>query len=808
MRTRFICIHGHFYQPPRENPWLEAVETQDSAHPYHDWNERITAECYGPNAASRILDARDRITKIVNNYAAISFNFGPTLLSWLEQREPDVYSAIIDADRMSSDRYGHGSAIAQAYNHMILPLANARDKITQVRWGARDFEARFGRLPKGMWLPETAVDVESLEALAGEGIEFTILEPHQAKQWRSIGDTDWTTDPVDPTRAYRCNLPSGKSIAIFFYDGPISRAVAFEQLLARGENLAHRLLGAFDDQRKHPQLVNIATDGETYGHHHRYGDMALAYALDYVNENKLVRTANYAQFLAENPPAHEVEINENTAWSCSHGVGRWERDCGCSTGDSGWNQQWREPLRESLDWLRDECIAIFETVGARYLTDPWAAREAYIDVILDRNDDNVLNFLNQWSAGTPAAGDAPQVHALELLEMQRNAMLMYTSCGWFFNDISGIETVQVLHYAARVIQLAEKLSGRSLELEFLRRVSRAQSNLPSHGDAKQIYERDVKGTRLDLRRVAAHYAVASLFDNFSSEDLVYCYRVRQEDFDVFRAGRSKMAVGSITVTSLITREVASFEFTVIHLGETELTGGVRPAGSSEAYAAMKRDLSENMRVNGVSSVIRVLDEYFGDALLSIRALFRDEQRRILSLLCDATLSEAESAFRQLHERYDPLMRFHAALGVPLPKVLRTAAEFDVNMQLRRLLEIPELPLSDIETVLREARDEGVALDESTLITIERAVERMAMEFSEEPEDLERLERWEAIVSLVREASLQVDLRKPQNEYYRMKKTIRPVVAATAGNGSSTANRWLQRFDMLGEKLSISPEARG
>src|SRR5579859_4290687 len=332
MRTRFICIHGHFYQPPRENPWLEAVETQDSAAPYHDWNERITAECYAPNASSRILDARDRITKIVNNYASISFNFGPTLLSWLDQREPETYAAIIDADRMSRERFGgHGSAIAQAYNHMILPLANARDKTTQVRWGVRDFEVRFGRKPEGMWLPETAVDVDSLEALAAENIAFTILEPHQAVRWRRIGETEWSTDAIDPTMAYRCLLPSGRKICIFFYDGPISRAVAFEKLLARGENLAHRLLGAFSES-KQPQLVNIATDGETYGHHHRYGDMALAYAIDYINERKLARIANFGQFLAENPPGDEVQIVEQTSWSCSHGVGRWQLDCGCSVG--------------------------------------------------------------------------------------------------------------------------------------------------------------------------------------------------------------------------------------------------------------------------------------------------------------------------------------------------------------------------------------------------------------------------------------------------------------------------------------------
>jgi alpha-amylase/alpha-mannosidase (GH57 family) len=806
MRIRYICIHGHFYQPPRENPWLEAVETQDSASPYHDWNERITAECYGPNASSRILDARDRIVKIVNNYAGISFNFGPTLLSWLEQGQPETYAAILDADRLSRDRFGgHGSAIAQAYNHMILPLANERDKRTQVRWGIADFQHRFGRAPEAMWLPETAVDVASLEALAAEGIAFTILEPHQALRWRKIGEDDWTQQEgaIDPTMPYRCNLPSGRSIDLFFYDGPISRAVAFERLLARGENLAHRLLGAFGEGRTHPQIVNIATDGETYGHHHRHGDMALAYALDYINEQKLSRITNYGQFLADVPPTHEVEIVERTAWSCSHSLGRWESHCGCSTGgDADWNQQWRTPLRQALDWLRDECVAIFEELGASLLRDPWEARDDYIRVVLDRSDDNVDRFLASHLAGPNGA-----VTALELLEMQRNAMLMYTSCGWFFNDISGIETVQVLHYAGRVIQLAENVSGKSLELEFLQRIAAARSNLPQRGDARQIYEREVKPTRIDLRRVAAHYAVASLFDNFAHEDRVYCYQVRQDDFESFRVGRAKMAIGSITVTSCITREQASFEFTVIHLGETELTGGVRPAGAAENYEAMKRDLSEDMRVNGISSVIRVLDEYFAEPLLSIRALFRDEQRRILSVLCDATLSEAESAFRQLHERYDPLMRFHAALGVPLPRVLRTAAEFDVNMQLRRMAAADELPLGDLESRLRESRDERVALDETTLMSLTHAVERAASDFSRSPDDLELLERWETLVAIVREAGVDVDLRRPQNDYYRIRKSNRSVVAANAGNGSSTANRWLQHFDALGEKLAISPEAR-
>ncbi len=802
---RLICIHGHFYQPPRENPWLEAVETQDSAYPFHDWNERITVECYEPNATSRILDPQDRIVHIVNNYASISFNFGPTLLSWLEARAPRTYHAVVDADRMSRERFsGHGCAMAQAYNHVILPLANERDQRTQVRWGVRDFEFRFGRKPEGMWLPETAVDVRSLEALAAEGIAFTILEPHQAARYRTIGATKWTevNGSLDPTMAYRCPLPSGRSIAIFFYDGPISRAVAFENLLARGENLANRLAGAFSDTRGHTQLVDIATDGETYGHHHRYGDMALAYAMHYIEENQLAQITNYGEFLAKHPPAHEVQIAENTSWSCSHGIERWRSDCGCSTGaTAGWNQKWRGPLRDALDWLRDTVASIYESEGARVLSDPWAARDAYIEVILDRSSDTINAFLKKHGAGHPSP-----VRMLELLEMQRNAMLMYTSCGWFFNDVSGIETVQVLGYAARVIQLAEKISGRSIEPEFVKRIEAAQSNVAENGTARNIYERDVVAARLDLERVAAHYAVASLFDNFDDEARIYCYDVVRRDFDIQRAGRARLAVGAITVRSTITLDEAPFDFAVLHLGETELTGGVCASRPQAEYETVKKELTEEVQPGGIPGLIRLLDTFFADSSLSIRSLFRDEQRRIFNVLCNTTLEEAESAFRQLHERYDPLMRFHTRLGIPVPKVLQTAAEFDLNVQLRKLLEDDNPPLAEIEVRLREATDERVSLDEATTMALQQAIERAATRFRESPNDLDRLESYESLVSIVRGAQVRLNLRHPQNTYYLMMSTVRPAIAADS-SGSHEARRWVELFDALGEKLSISPEAR-
>jgi alpha-amylase/alpha-mannosidase (GH57 family) len=831
---RFITIHGHFYQPPRENPWLETVETQDSAYPYHDWNERISAECYAPNAASRILDANDRIVKIVNNYASISFNFGATLLSWLEAKAPVTYAAILEADRISRERHsGHGAAISQAYNHIIMPLANERDRRTQVRWGIRDFEMRFGRKPEGMWLPETAVDVESLEALAAEGIEFTILEPHQIKRWRGTGETAWQEgSAIDPTLAYRCNLPSGRAIDILVYDGPISRGVAFENLLTRGETFAHRLVGAFSDHRTHEQLVNIATDGETYGHHHRHGEMALAYALEYIEERGLARITNYGEYLELHPPQHEVEIAERTAWSCSHGVERWRSDCGCNTGAGiGWNQQWRTPLRESLDWLRDEVCTLFEQEAASLLVEPWSARDAYIDVVLDRSPESVDRFLaaHALAAQTSARsatdakvtpGDrrnaprhadsiaaADQTRILELMELQRNAMLMFTSCGWFFNDISGIETVQVLHYAGRVIQLAAKLSGRDLEPEFLQRVSAAKSNLPQQGDARRIYERDVVPTRLDLRRVAAHYAVASLFDAFSNEAKVYSYRVTRNDFDTYRAGRTKMIIGSVTITSQITRESEPFEFFVIHLGETDVTGGIR-SGEPATYDALKRQLSDELRRSDVASVIRDLDQRFGVAGLTIQSLFRDEQRRIISMLCDATLAEAESAFRQLHERYDPLMRFHARLGIPVPNVLQTAAEFDLNLQLRRVVGEHDLRTEQVASLLREAREQRVAIHEPTLLALKRAIESLFAAFRAHPDDADLLERCFDVIEIVSGSDLEIDLRRAQNDYYAMMHSVRNVKAADAERGSAFSSRWLQRFDALGDMLAISPAARG
>ncbi len=372
---RYVCIHGHFYQPPRENPWLEAVEVQDSASPYHDWNERITRECYAPNMRSRLVDNQGRIVNLINNYAWMSFNFGPTLLSWLADNSPEVLAGIVQGDRLSRERHrGHGNALAQVYNHLIMPLASARDKETQVAWGIADFRCRFGRDPEGMWLAETAVDVASLEVLAAAGIRFTVLAPKQARCWRKLGETAWTdtAGAIDPTRAYRCKLPSGASIALFFYDGAVAQQVAFERLLDSGEQFLARLIAGFSDGRAHPELMHLATDGESYGHHHPFGDMALAYVLDQLRQHPELKLTNYGEFLEQHPPEWEVEVHDNSSWSCSHGIERWRSNCGCRTRWE-WQQEWRGPLRRSFELLKDGVDKLFVMRGRSCFPDVWAA---------------------------------------------------------------------------------------------------------------------------------------------------------------------------------------------------------------------------------------------------------------------------------------------------------------------------------------------------------------------------------------------------------------------------------------------------
>ncbi|MGD8878326.1 MAG: DUF3536 domain-containing protein [Syntrophobacterales bacterium] len=803
---RYICIHGHFYQPPRENPWLEVIEQQDGAHPYHDWNERITAECYAPNSTSRILDQQGLIEKIVNNYARISFNFGPTLLSWLEDNDPEIYGAIVEADRQSQQRYsGHGSALAQAYNHMILPLANRKDKYTQVLWGIRDFQYRFAREPEGMWLPETAVDLESLEILAELGIRFTILAPRQAMRVRQLHGGEWEDvgrERIDPTMAYTLKLPSGRTIAIFFYNGPMSRAVAFERVLKDGEAFARRLLDGFSDERSWPQLTHIATDGETYGHHHRFGDMALAFALHYIETKELARLTNYGEYLALHPPTHEVEIFENSSWSCSHGVDRWRDDCGCNSGGHPeWNQEWRVSLRESLDWLRDAVAAAFENKANELLHDPWSARNDYIQVVLNRSSIVRDEFLTKHARRS--LSDPDTVTVLKLMELQRHAMLMYTSCGWFFDDLAGIETVQVMSYAARCLQLSQEIFGNSLESDFLEILGRAKSNLAKKGDGRQIYEDLVRPSMLDLAKVGAHYGVGTLFNDYPEQAKVYCYTAEGEDRQIHEAGRASLVVGKTRVTSEITLESAAFGFAVLHLGDHNLSAGVREFPDHHSYDLMVEDMSDAFASADFTEALRVLDRNFGDAVYSLKSLFPDEQRRILDLMLQTTLEETEAAYRQLYEHHAPLLQFLKDMGSPPPKAFYVAAELVLNADLHRSCQDDDLDLKRIEYLLEEAQLEGVSLNSTSLeYSFRKALERLAKRLAADPSDFEVLQKLEATTTLVSRLPFQVDVWKVQNICYEMLQTIYGEYQARAEQGHEEARLWLRHFNTIAQNLTV------
>jgi alpha-amylase/alpha-mannosidase (GH57 family) len=806
LMEKYICIHGHFYQPPRENPWLEAIELQDSAFPYHDWNERIAAECYAPNTLSRILDGEGRIIRLPNNYATISCNFGPTLLAWLMDKTPEIYEAILAADRQSQERFsGHGSALAQAYNHMIMPLAHRRDKYTQVLWGIRDFEHRFGRPPEGMWLPETALDIETLDIMAELGIRFTILAPRQAHKVRKIGQGHWRDvrgGRIDPTTAYLLKLCKGRTMNLFFYDGPISQGIAFEDVLERGENLASRLVNAFSEERPWPQLVHIATDGETYGHHRTHGDMALAYALDYLETENFVRLTNYGEFLEKHPPSFEVKILENSSWSCVHGVERWWKDCGCNSGmHPGWSQAWRTPLREALDWLRDTLAPQYEAAASRFLKDPWAARNDYISVILKRDRQEVAHFLEQHASRSLDPGETSTV--LKLLEMQRHAMLMYTSCGWFFDDLSGLETVQVLEYAGRVVQLARDILGEDPEPQFLQRLEQAKSNIPEHGDGRQIFEKFVKPAMVDLLTVGAHYAISSLFEDYQVQDRIFCYTIDQEDYRLAEAGKAKLAVGRIRVTSDITWNSATISFAVLHFGDHNLSGGVREFQGEEPYGAMAWEVSEAFSWADFPETLRRLDQHFGTSTYSLRSLFRDEQRQILDQIIELSLEEIRSAYGRLYTHNVPLMRFHKELGVPLPRPFLATAEIVLNRYLLEAFQAPDLDLHLIRSLLEEARLLQVELEGAGLeYALRKAIERLAERFRQNPIDLECLQQLEAAMTLETELPFAVLLWKVQNIYYELLHSVYPQQVRESEPGPGEARSWVEHFAALGAKLSV------
>jgi alpha-amylase/alpha-mannosidase (GH57 family) len=681
---RLLCLHGHFYQPPRENPWIEEIEVQDSADPFHDWNERITAECYAPNGAARLKGSADRIVDIVNNYVHLSFNFGATLLAWLERSRPDVYASILEADARSVELRGHGNALAQGFNHAILPLASPRDRLTQIRWGLADFRRRFHREPEGFWLPETAADAATLAALADEGIRFTVLSPYQARRVRSPGGEwqDATDARFDPTRAYRVKA-GGRELAVFFYDGHIARDLAFGDALAAPENLVARLEGGFDANRHHDEVLTIAFDGETLGHHKKGGDEVLAAALRRLSRRGDLEIVNLGQALERAPPEWEAELADGSSWSCAHGLERWRSDCGCSVGsEPGWTQRWRAPLLGALERLRDALGEVFEREAGAIFPDPWRTRDRYVEVVLDPARRDAEDFVRR-EAGRPVP-EAELVTALRLLELQRQSLLMFTSCGWFFAEISGLETVQVLKYAARAIQLARDAAGVDLEPAFEEALARAPSNDPAVGDGRRAYQDRVKPSVVSLEGVGAHLAISSAVHAVPESGRVFGYRYLLQGRRSDETGPIWLTVGRVHLESPFTAEALDALYAVLHFGQADFRCGLVPYRGPVHHREVEQALFSDLQTLPLARLLRAVDRHFPGRDYVLRDLFLDERRRAAGVLLEDTMRRYEDDYLEIFDGNRRLMEFLREIDSPIPGPLRVAADVTLT---RRLLDV-------------------------------------------------------------------------------------------------------------------------
>ena len=714
----FVTLHGHFYQPPREHPCLNVIERQPGAAPFHDWNERILAECYRPNAFARILDEDGQVLQIVNNYEYLSFNFGATLLTWLERHDVEVYRRILEADKLSAERLqGHGNGIAQVYNHVILPLANDRDKRTQIRWGIADFRYRFGRDPVGMWLAEAAIDQATVKALVTEGIRFIILAPTQAEACRPLGtegsaqtNSPWQdvgNGQIDPRRPYRCFTADGSGyLDIFFYDGPISGDLGFSDLVYNSAHMADRLAGAMDPDPERTQLVSCATDGETFGHHKRGVERTIAYGFVSEFPQRGWTVTNYSHFLSLNPPQWEVKLKPVTAWSCSHGVGRWTRDCGCG-GGGAWHQRWRQPLRQSLNWLRDQLNRIFSAQAHPYLKDPWGARDAYIDVILDR--DQLPAF---WATQQRRPLSAPeQTEVLRLLEMQRFGQLMFTSCGWFFEEISRPEGVQILRYAARAIELAGEVSSLSLEPEFVSRLSLAPSNVAQFRDGADLYRQLVRPVLISLTQIAAQFAITSVVVQSHRQGTVYGYDIEHLDRERRGMGSGSLVVGRLLLHSPRTQEIHDLIYAVLHLGGWDFHCGVMAFPGRRQFEDLKQELLQGSRRLSSPALVMAIGNHFGSQTFDLSHLFGDDRQRLMQSLTQDTLDRLGETYRQIYlDNYSILLGLRQD-NLPVPEELQAAAQIALNQRLRgclRSLQTEEdLPtIEDMTGELRAILDEA------------------------------------------------------------------------------------------------------
>lgn len=684
----YLIIHGHFYQPPREDPYTDMIDKQNSAHPYHDWNERINKECYSANASSRVLDETGKIISIINNYEYISFNFGPTLLNWLERNDKKTYEKIIEADYKSRERNGgHGNAIAQAYNHMILPLADDRDKYTQIIWGIKDFRKRFGRDPEGMWLPETAVNDRVLQVLIDNGIKFTILSPHQAEAIRPLdGSSGWidvSHGEIDYSQPYVSKQPNGE-IYLFFYNHVISTAVSFEHLCRSSENFINVILRN-NNPHKDIWMIPIATDGEVYGHHEPFADMCLAALIYKNNKENLFKMVNFAYYLDIVKPKYEVRLkkgnnNLGTSWSCVHGVDRWYRDCGCTTySQPGWNQKWRTPLRNAMDYLRDNFFIVFEREGNKYFKNVWEARNDYVEVIMAKNSgyneeyekvrDEFLrkHIKEEWWTKEKVVEEDREINwkteALRFMEASANAMYMYTSCGWFFADISGIETVQIMRYASRVLDLMQPYFSPEVKEKFLSILGLAESNIKEYKDGRWIFENWIEKTKFSEQHVVNQFvAVTKILNAQKPKDKLYFYDICLKEEKEMEKDGWNIYKGIAKLCNYLLDEQKEFVF---YMFINKKTGKYKNYIKQIWDPLFVEYIDKLLELGTFPKVFLSLSEWF-TKIFTLDDIKYEYRQHILNKLF-------EEKFKSLHivrediDEYLQLVEYYFALGVPIPE---------------------------------------------------------------------------------------------------------------------------------------------
>ena len=772
----YLTIHGHFYQPPRENPWTEEIDREPSAEPYHDWNERINEECYRANAFARILADDGRVVDILNNFAYLSFNFGPTLLSWLRAYAPDVYVRIRQGDAAGYDRTGHGNAIAQVYNHVILPLANRRDKETQVRWGLADFRFHFGREAEAMWLAETAVDYETLEVLAEAHMRYAILAPSQARRVRPLNvrrASDWqdvSDGKIDPSRAYLCQLPSGQSLAVFFYDGPLSHMTGYGDLLSNSQRFVSALAGAADARRKHPQLIHIATDGETFGHHKKQAELTLIYTFTHEAYQRGFTVTNYAAYLDVAPPTWEVEIKPNTAWSCAHGVGRWSQNCGCrADGPAHWHQRWRAPLRVALDHLRDSLAVLYEREAkAIGLLDPWLARDAYGDVLADRTPERIDTFLRAQT-GRKQLSETQRQRALTLLEMQRQAMLMYTSCGWFFTEISGLESAQVLKYAAHAIDLASSFETNGLTQDLLADLEKAESNVADYGTGAGVYRKLVLPAAIGPEKVAASYAINALVKSFPVRHRRHAYQIGQVESHTRQVGDYRLIAGYLTLVSDFTGMKSGWGYAAVHLGGYNFAASVVRCDDEPVCQRTNVQFFEAVKeAHSQSDFIQALQQTVNTNIYGLGDLPPSDRRRVLKHLEEEVLEDLARSYEQIYAEHMGTISALLDAHMTVPPELRVAAEYTLSHRLQtsaaKLAQSPDdTTATELAQVSELARRYSLRLERGPAVqTLELAVIEQVGALVQAPDMEARLERYTKLNRLLAATErLGLDIRPPR-----------------------------------------------